>query len=375
MNYINYINAYRLTSLFLFSFTGENKSLFYSPLIIIFLSIVGVFLTLIVILVAVTRWRKNLVNNTTSGQSSAQSANPTSVPLEPLRSEDPNSKPCPAKEEVDVPKVKPKKKVVVVVENGTKDAMDDIDEGEASSADVTSSKDALLGRHGNSQHLANGSAGYYNSLGKTNFPLHYQQSASSSATLPRSHRAPTSSSSSSALHQHVPSTSANESAQEGGNLYHYNTRYSETLPRKLSRGPDTYRGGGILRVGGSNDGYRNVEGGTHGSEHYGGYRGVEPYSGGSTLRVAFEDTYHENGEQTPVRDVYHETSRSRGLGGSALDLRYHERGSTYHSGGGVEDHVPGGRGADKYQLLEELKNNPKYVVRTRPCDPNDESFV
>ncbi|KAK8372790.1 hypothetical protein O3P69_019891, partial [Scylla paramamosain] len=39
---------------------GENKSLLYSPLIIIFLSIVGVFLTLIFILIILTRWRKNI---------------------------------------------------------------------------------------------------------------------------------------------------------------------------------------------------------------------------------------------------------------------------------------------------------------------------
>ncbi|XP_066954355.1 protein turtle-like isoform X2 [Macrobrachium rosenbergii] len=358
---------------------GENKSLLYSPLIIIFLSIVGVFLTLIVILVSVTRWRKNnLVNNASSSQSSAANPNPTNLPLEPLRSEDPDLKPCPTKEEVDVPKVKQKKKVVVVVENGTKDSLDDMDEGEASSVDVTSSKDALLGRHGNSQHLANGSAGYYDSLGKTSFPSHFP-SASSSATLPRSHRA-SSSSSSSALHQHAPSTSANESSQNSNNSYHFNTRYSETLPRKLSRGPDTYRGGGILRVGGSNDSYRNVGdssgGGGHGSEPYGNYRSVDPYSsGGSTLRVAFEDTYRENDNETPVRDVYRGMGRGQGFGGSAVDLSYHDRGSTYHGVGGMEDHIPGGRGGDKYQLLEELKNNPKYVVRTRTCEPNDESFV
>ncbi|XP_068207356.1 protein turtle-like [Palaemon carinicauda] len=346
---------------------GENKSLFYSPLLIIFLSIVGVFLALVVILVAVTHWRKNLVNNTSSSQFSAQSAIPTSVPSDPLRSEDTNIKPCPAKEEVDVPKVKPKKKVVIVAENGTKDASDDIDEGVTSSADVTSSKDALLGRHSNSQHLPNGSAGFYNSIGETSFPSHYQQSTSTSATLPRSHRVPISSSSSnSAIHQQVPSTNANESNQGSSNPYHYNTRYSETLPRKLGRGSDTYKGGGILRVGGSNDGYRDVDGGGHGSEHYSGYRAVEPHSsGGSALRVAFEDTHRENDE----------TGRGRGLGGSALDLRYHQRKSTYHSGGREEDHVPGRRGEDRYQLLEELKNDPKYVVRTRICDPNDESFV
>ncbi|XP_037775489.1 uncharacterized protein LOC119572446 [Penaeus monodon] len=61
---------------------GENKSLLSSPLIIIFVSILGVFLFLILILVLVTRWRKNNNTGGTSGSASVVASSKSSPPVE-----------------------------------------------------------------------------------------------------------------------------------------------------------------------------------------------------------------------------------------------------------------------------------------------------
>ncbi|KAK4290911.1 hypothetical protein Pmani_036224 [Petrolisthes manimaculis] len=44
-------------------------------------------------------------------------------------------------------------------------------------------------------------------------------------------------------------------------------------------------------------------------------------------------------------------------------------------GKGKEKEEVSGMGEEMQQMLQELKNNPKYVVRTRMCDSTDESFV
>lgn len=44
-------------------------------------------------------------------------------------------------------------------------------------------------------------------------------------------------------------------------------------------------------------------------------------------------------------------------------------------GKGKEKEEVSGMGEEMQQMLQELKNNPKYVVRTRMCDSSDESFV
>lgn len=44
-------------------------------------------------------------------------------------------------------------------------------------------------------------------------------------------------------------------------------------------------------------------------------------------------------------------------------------------GKGKEKEEVSGMGEEMQQMLQELKNNPKYVVRTRMCDASDESFV
>nr|XP_045590833.1 uncharacterized protein LOC123752843 [Procambarus clarkii] len=379
---------------------GENKSLLYSPLIIIFLSIVGVFLTLIVILVLVTRWRKTY--STTSTSSSATVAAQSTDPTQAESTED-----RPGNEENEPQKTKPKKKVVVI-ENGTKDR---IGLGNVS-IDVTSSKDALLGRQTDSQTLANGSAGYYNSLGKTAFPSTFP--TSTSCTLPRPQRtstaghASTSSTStyapSSALplpvHQthHSPITAASVGLQGEG--YAPYTRYSETLPRNYGRGSrdfdgyrsEAYRGGdGSL---GASGGYRRSNSGNLGPDSYrgsmniaseiylsddrgvlgDGYRGMGGGRGGGGARM-LGDSYRCGSGANVVHDTYQ-------AGGNGSSDPYRSGGSfgvtetaSYRTGVS-SDAGGGGRSAkDKYHMLEELKNNPKYVVRTRGGEASDESFV
>ncbi|KAK4293789.1 hypothetical protein Pmani_033535 [Petrolisthes manimaculis] len=144
---------------------GENKSLFYSPLIIIFLAIVGVFVTLIILLVLVNKWKKH---NSAANNVSAASTNTTKKggrgatddPLDPGNTQDPDGKNTTGQQ--DPQKTKPKKKEVKIA-NGTKDR---IGLKEEPGTDVSTFKDALLGRHSEG-FLPNGSAGQYSSLGKT----------------------------------------------------------------------------------------------------------------------------------------------------------------------------------------------------------------
>ncbi|XP_042212860.1 protein turtle homolog A-like [Homarus americanus] len=355
---------------------GENKSLLYSPLIIIFLSIVGVFLSLILILVFVTRWRKNYSSSTASTAVTSQATDPPP---------DHSTQDRPGKEEVEPKKAKPKKKVVVI-ENGTKDR---IGLGDVS-VDVTSTKDALLGRHTDSQTLANGSAGYYNSLGKTSFPSTFP--SSSSCTLPRPQRNPTTTSSTTLPHHAHTSLTATTNVHLPEETYSPYSRYSETLPRNYGRGPrdledyrsDSYRGGGL--GGGVGGGYRRSTSGNLAPESY---RGSVNISSESYLGVesgVLGESYRSGGVGGGRGRVLGESYHSGGGGGANIGQdTYHQVGGGgvdhYHvgSGGGVETTYRDGgatrTGKDKYHLLEELKNNPKYVVRTRAGEPNDESFV
>ncbi|KAK8730567.1 hypothetical protein OTU49_008078, partial [Cherax quadricarinatus] len=399
---------------------GENKSLLYSPLIIIFLSIVGVFLTLILILIIVTRWRKSYSSTSTSSSTAAVA--PSTDPAQEEPAEDRNRK-----EETQPQKTKPKKKVVVI-ENGTKDK---IGLGDVS-VDVTSSKDALLGRHTDLQTLANGSAGYYNSLGKTSFPSTVP--SSSSCTLPRSQRtstAPATTSSSSyspsgALPiNHSSLTAANNAATAAaaaislaGESYTPYARYSETLPRNYGRGTrdfdgyhsEAYRGGGdgsLIASGGyrrSNsgnlgpdsyrgsitfasesylsdegsilsDGYRSVVGGQGRGGGGGGGRMLgDSYRcgggvGGSSGANTEHDTYQVGGS-VDCGEPYR-VSGSVGV----VETTYRTGAVDSSSSGGGGGGCRGRSGKDKYHLLEDLKNNPKYVVRTRGGETSDESFV
>lgn len=153
---------------------------------------------------------------------------------------------------------------------------------------------------------------------------------------------------------------------------------------------DEYRSGGVDLYRHGN--YRSEGGGGGGATAVGIYR-----RSGSSDNLHMGRGYRGGGSDT-LRDseTYRSGARGRLLGESyrsgAKNTSYPQvsRGvDKYHlpssSGGVVEttyrDSSGGGANGrtiitkDKYHLLEELKNNPKYVVRTRACEPNDESFV
>ncbi|XP_047482805.1 hapless 2-like [Penaeus chinensis] len=316
---------------------GENKSLLSSPLIIIFVSILGVFLFLILVLVLVTRWRKNNNTGGTSGSASVVASSKSSPPVEGqagggggggggglqeagegggddrqggMGKDEGMEK---QQQQQQQQKASKPKKKVVVVENGK----DRVGLGDVASGDITTSKDALLGRYGSvSQPLANGSAGYYNSLGKTSFPSTFPVASSSSSnnpssstsssspnnpssscsssTLPRSLRISSSPSGPLSLHlSHTPLAPTLELPEEAEDYVAppYSThRFCETLPRNHGRPPrrelidaPPYRGVGVAGrtspLGG--EAYRGMGVGGFSSGKGGGSdRVVDPYRGG-----------------------------------------------------------------------------------------------
>ncbi|CAL4099894.1 unnamed protein product, partial [Meganyctiphanes norvegica] len=198
---------------------GSTEFQLNSPLLIIFVSIMGVFLVVIFILVIATRWRKH----NDSSASAVFTAVPTvSSPTEAISPQvDINTE---VKDgEPSEPKPKPKKKVVLV-ENGMNDprSLGDV------MNELSSTKDAALGRStSEKQPLINGSAGYYNSLGKTSFPLN-APSSSSSSTLPRP---------SILTNKMVPvKRSSSPPARPSQDYPTYTTRFCDSLPRRIPSG-------------------------------------------------------------------------------------------------------------------------------------------
>ncbi|XP_042893886.1 uncharacterized protein LOC122267801 [Penaeus japonicus] len=366
---------------------GENKSLLSSPLIIIFVSILGVFLFLILILVLVTRWRKNNNTGGASGSTSVVASSKSSPPIEGQAGgggggggggglqevgegggddrQGGMGKDEGMEKQQQQKASKPKKKVVVI-ENGK----DRVGLSDVTSADVTTSKDALLGRYGSeSQPLANGSAGYYNSLGKTSFPSNFPVASSSSSTsnnpssstscssstLPRSLRISSSPSGPMSLHlSHTPLAPTLELPEEAEDYVappYSSHRFCETLPRNHGRPPrrelietPPYRGVGVAGrtspLGG--EAYRGMGvGGFSSGKGVGCDRVVDPYRGGGMHGDPFRGGSMGGGAKLgpdvyrDVHDPYHGVL-SGNLGGGGMGDPY--RGVGPGGGGRMRTH-------------------------------------
>lgn len=154
-----------------------------------------------------------------------------------------------------------------------------------------------------------------------------------------------------------------------------------------------YRGSGMFMDRGYSDEYRSGGDGSSYSDGGGsgvveGYRGGMGVVGSGGRERGMSDVYRSGGGKESSYqlgsggDPYHAGSglmmdRSGARGGVLMD-----RGSVTSRGvaGVVMERGSGGGGVvggsqEAYHMLQDLKNNPKYVVRTRTCDPNDESFV
>ncbi|XP_076047886.1 hemicentin-2-like isoform X3 [Oratosquilla oratoria] len=329
----------------------DTKSLLYSPLIIVFISIVGVFLIIILVLVLITRRRKNNASSSSSTTSTAgitaagvTTVTPSNTNANSTRNIPPSSPNKPPNEveriEEKGEEVKKRKKKVVVIENGPMG-----DEGrrrEESHSDLAS-KDATL-EYKETIPLANGSAGYYNSIGKTSLPTGAASTTPSTSSLAlRSPR------SSLILHQHQ---------QEQQQPQHLD-------PYPLSQYQQPYQP--QLRSPGAPRMYRRSLAGPP-----------------SELGFAPEDYFLSGGMGDPLGDIRGSFRSSidghreglnalGGLGDGGMGMGMSEDVDYTQYSNTLPRQRPSG--ADKYLTLQKLRHNPKYVVRTQPCDAGDESFV
>lgn len=108
------------SKLFFIYFTGETKPFIYSPLIVIFVGILGVFVILILLLVFVTRWRRNVSVSSGATVTRMPSPPPPSKPIPQAKPPDESPREGAMKKttpEDETATQKPKKRVMVL-ENG-----------------------------------------------------------------------------------------------------------------------------------------------------------------------------------------------------------------------------------------------------------------
>ncbi|XP_018015236.2 neuronal cell adhesion molecule [Hyalella azteca] len=285
---------------------GETKPFIYSPLIAIFLGIVGVFVVLILLLVFITRWRRNVTSGSSAPISRIPSPPPAtkaSSPVKPLE-EPPRDGALkkPTTDDDDAAPSKPKKRVMVL-ENGR---VERTGVGDSPIPD-TCVKESIPAKSSSFSGplLPNGSTGYYDSLSKSSYSPGF--SANIMSLSPSS--SGTSSPAFPISNPHVQTTHRNY------------PRISMPPVNALSPLP----------------------------EEYGSRSAYSPSHHVSTLprsRDQYDSLIHHakdpDNRRTPTQSPYRNTLAGVG---------------------------------ERYHLMQEVKANPKYVVRRGIPDLDDESFV
>ncbi|KAF2364798.1 Immunoglobulin-like domain [Trinorchestia longiramus] len=285
---------------------GETKPFIYSPLIPIFLGILGVFVVLILLLVFITQWRRNVTSGSSAPLNRMPSPPPATKPISAAKTVETVEEPVrdgalkkPASDD-EVPH-KPKKRVMVL-ENGRveRTGVEDSAVTDVSIKEIVPTRSTSF----SGPILPNGSTGYYDRLKKSSYSPGFStdiMSLSPSSSGASSPAFPISAPSIQAPHRSYP-------------------RIALPPVNALSPLPEEYSGRS-----------------SHSSSHH-----------VSTLPRS--------------RDQYDSLMQSKDVD----DRRTLSR-SPYRSGLASV--------GERYHLMQEVKANPKYVVRRGVSDLDDESFV